>query len=462
MSEPATPAPATPAPATPEPPAAAPARQTSGRRRGLAVIALVLACVTILMSTVAVWTHQVAFNTDRFTALVTNVVGDPAIIAPLSSRISTQVVEAVGLEARIADTLPGPSKVLAPAMTNAVREAIDKRLQVALANPRVQKALLTTVSFTHERVMRLLRGESDAITVIDGYVYMSAFPVVGTALNELQSMGLIPAGVQLPDLSSPEAPEALAGKLEAALGVTLPADFGMIQLMPADRLIAAQSAVRMFDVLVVLLLLLTAFLVGLALWLATSRRKMLLALGIGTVIAFLLARLAMNGVRNILIEGITDADLAGAVRALMDATLTDLRGLTAIILFATIMLVIAAYLWGRPAWAVRTSRAAVGAASGAAAGASSQLEGVASRESLATTARVQRVRIERVGLVAIAFGVLWIAVSLEVAMLGLALVVGLELIVRALGRGSDTDGTDDAAPEPALEPVPEPDKTISG
>ena len=33
--------------------------------------------------------------------------------------------------------------------------------------------------------MRLLRGESDAITVIDGYVYLSAFPIVDAALDSV-------------------------------------------------------------------------------------------------------------------------------------------------------------------------------------------------------------------------------------------------------------------------------------
>ena len=132
-------------------PTPASVRKASRRRRGLALVALVLACLTILMSTLAVWTHQVALNPDRSTALVANVVDDPELIAPISARVSTQVVDALDIEARVAETLPGASAVLAPVITNAVREAIDRRLQVALANPQIQQALLTTLSFTHER-----------------------------------------------------------------------------------------------------------------------------------------------------------------------------------------------------------------------------------------------------------------------------------------------------------------------
>ena len=439
-------APAAPAPSAPAVAEAAPKR-SSRRRRGLSLVALVLACLTIMLSTLAVWTHQVALNTDRFTTLVANVVGDPALIPPISSRVSTQVVVALDVQTRVADALPGPSKVLAPAITNAVREAIDKRLQVALANPKVQQGLLAAISFTHERVVRLLRDQGVATDVVDGYVYLNVFPVVGIALTELQTMGIIPATVTLPDLSSPDAPQVLADRLEAALGITLPDDFGSIKLMPADRLVTARAVVKWFDIVVVVLVVLSILLALLALWLATDRRKMFLALAIGTVIAFLFARVAMNGARDFLISGVQDGDLAGAMRAVLDATLADLRSLTFIVVLATIILAVIAYAAGRPAWLTRTASAATGAASGAAAGAASGASTLAasasgaapSSETLAATARTHRIHIERIGLVAIAFVVLWLAVGPEVALLGLVLVVGWELVVNALGRGSDDD-----------------------
>ena len=57
-------------------------------RGPLAGLALVLACVTIVLATVTIWVHEVAFNTDRFTALVTDGVADPAVIDPVSDRVS--------------------------------------------------------------------------------------------------------------------------------------------------------------------------------------------------------------------------------------------------------------------------------------------------------------------------------------------------------------------------------------
>ncbi len=332
-------------------PVAASARRSGGRtRRILAGVALVLACLLILLTTVALWTHQVVLNTDRFTSLAGKVMTAPAVIDPLSARISDQVVAALDVQDRLEARLPDAVKPLAGTLTLAVGSAIDTRLQVALLNPRIQAALLRVLSVTHAGVVRLLRDKPDSVSVVDGYIVVQVFPVVGEALTELQAGGVIPADIQLPDLTSPDAPGVLAGRLQTALGVTLPADFGTIQLVKADRLLAARSAVQAFDVIVVVLLILSIVLVALALWLARDRRRMVVYLGIGTLIVFLVARLAINGIENAVLSGIAQDDVAGAVRAVVDATVEDLRGLTIIVVIVTGIVALVAYLAGRPAW----------------------------------------------------------------------------------------------------------------
>jgi hypothetical protein len=445
--------------------AVASARERSGRRRRvLSGVALVLACLSILLTTVAVWTHQVAFNTERFTALTSSVVTSPEIIDPLSTRISTQVVDALDVQSRIAARLPDAVKPLAGALTLAVRDAIDKRLQVALANPKIQQALVATLSFTHARIMALLRDQSDAVTVVDGYVVIQVFPVVGAALQQLQEIGLIPPEVQLPDLSSGEAPEVLLPRLQAALGITLPADFGTIQLMPADKLLTARTYVRAFDLIVVVLVILSVVLVALAIWLARQRRRMVIYLGIGTIIAFLLARLAIHSVEDSLIAGIADAGVAAGVRSVVDATIDDLRRVTSIVLVATAIVAIAAYLWGRPKWAVAVAsgagdlagRAGTTAATAGSAGIGAAAERRPTRAAVEETVRTNRVPIERAGLAIIVFIVAWLAIGLEFALLGAALVLGWELIVRALASPA-ADGSAPVEPDggpTAADPAP--------
>jgi hypothetical protein len=183
-------------------------------------------------------------------------------------------------------------------------------------------------------------------------VTIEVLPLVQAALTELQSVGLLPDGVQIPDLTTSEAPSVLVQRLSTALGVTLPPDFGTIRLMPADKLLTARSVVQVFDILVVLLVVLSVVLAALAVWLARRRRRMIVYLAIGTIIAFLVGRIAINAFTDTLIDGIQDQGLALGIRTVIDATVEDLRRLTTIILVATAIVAVVAYLWGRPRWIV--------------------------------------------------------------------------------------------------------------
>ena len=55
-------------------------------------------------------------------------------------------------------------------------------------------------SSTHERIKRM-RGNPDAVSVVDGYVTIEVLPLGQAALMEVQSVGLLPDGVQIPDLT---------------------------------------------------------------------------------------------------------------------------------------------------------------------------------------------------------------------------------------------------------------------
>jgi hypothetical protein len=350
---------------TPVPPSKPADAPTSRGRRALLAVVFVLACISVVVSTVAVWTHQVAFKTERFTALVEKVVTDPAIIDPISARISTQVVDAVDVEARLAARLPDALKPLAGTIALAIQDGIEKRLRVALADPRTQDALVTSLSYSHEQVMRLLRDEAENVNVVNGYVTLDVFPIVGKALEQLQVAGIIPPEVVLPDLSQPVEPGPLAQRLGTALGVTLPDDFGTIQLMPADNLLAARQAVKAFDVIVVLLVILSVVLLALSLFLSRNRRHMIIYLAIGTFIAFLVARFAIRTIEDVLVGGIANLGVAGMVRTAMDATFEDLRSLTLLVLVAVAIVGIVAYLTGRPDLISSATTAASSAASSA-------------------------------------------------------------------------------------------------
>jgi len=173
----------------------------------------------------------------------------------------------------------------------------------------------------------------------------------------------------------------------------------------------AQTAVRIFDIVVIVLIALAVALVALALWLSAKRRRMVIYLAIGTIVAFVLARLFTNAATDALTTGIAQEGLRGAIESILNATLADFRGWALLILIATGIIAIVAYAYGRPNVSVASF----------------------------STDRAM----ERVGLALIALVVLWIAVGLEVALLAAALIIGLELV---LNRDKGESETDEAPP----------------
>ena len=382
---------------------AAPVEGRGRRRSVLAGISLVLACLAILVATVAVWSHQVAFNTERFTSLASSALDDPEVIGPLAARISSQVVTALDVQSRLEGVLPDRVTAIAGPVTLALQDGLTRRLETLLAEPRMQQALSRTLAFAHERVMNLLRGQAQAVTDLNGQVVIEVYPALLVALHELQAAGIIGADVQLPDPATSEPPGVIRGVLENRLGVTLPADFGTIPIMSVEQLQTAQTVVKAFDIVVIVLIVLAVVLSVLAIWLADRRPRMVVFLAIGTVIAFLLARLFTNAATDVLTTTIAAEGLRGAVRSILDATLADFRGWALLILIALGIVAVAAWFWSRPASARRVSL---------------------------PDFRTERA-IERVGLALIALVVLWVAVGLEVAILAAVLIIVLELILQS-------------------------------
>ena len=114
-------------------------RRVTRRRSVLAGISLVLACITILVATVAVWAHRVAFNTDRFTA-VASCPRTTRGHRPAGGASAAQVVTALDVQSRLTNVLPERVTAIAGPVTLALQDGLTRRLETLLAEPRMQQA----------------------------------------------------------------------------------------------------------------------------------------------------------------------------------------------------------------------------------------------------------------------------------------------------------------------------------
>jgi hypothetical protein len=460
----------TPGAASPETPgtgaSAAPptARRASSRRRRILVgFLFLLSCLFIVATSVVVWTHQVALNTDRYVSVVGAVSRDPAVITTLSDRIATQVVTALDVKGKVEKILPGGAEILAVPLTDRIRQTVAEKLAVGLATDQFQNAWLEANRLLHTTIMKILRGQPDAVSIQDGMVTLDLYALVGNALTTLQASGIIPASVTLPDLSNVEVPEQARQKVEQALGITLPADFGQIPIVKASGLETARQAVQLFDIITILLIVLTLILIALTIWLARRRLRMVIYLSIGAVVALLIARAIIGGIEDAIVSSIAAEGLATTVRAVLDNVLGNYSAFGRILVLVGIVAAIVAYLAGRPAWFVRATSAASSAAGRGAAGAAVAAGGAASgasasgtssrtptREATAGWVTSNRAAIRWAVVGVVGFVVVWWVAGFEIAILAGAAVVAAELLLRYFSDGSAEDGaTAPEAPPPA-------------
>ena len=210
--------------------------------------------------------------------------------------------------------------------------------------------------------------------------------------------------------------------------MTLPPDFGTIPFMPVESLDTAQTVVRVFDIVVIGLVALALVLAVLAIWLAGNRRRMVIYVALGTIVTFLLVRLFTRAASDAMTASISEEGLRGAVRSILDATLSDFRGWALIIVLVLGIIAIVVYAFGRP---------------------------MVSRASFSS----ERSR-ERIGLALVALVVLWIAVGLEVALLAAVLIIGLELVLRR-DQGDSGEANPPSTSMPYT-PIPPPTPPSSG
>jgi hypothetical protein len=326
-----------------------------GRARRVVVNTLVvLSCLCLLLSTVTVWAQQTFLNnTARWVEIVGPIGQDPNVINALSAYAADQVVTLLQVQQRAQAALPDKAQFLAIPLTQVVRNFTETQVANAMSTDQFQQAWITVNTFVHTEMVAALRGESEVLAISsNGTLTLNLIPIISKALQVAgeKLSGLLPPQVHLPDLSSTQSVQQGIQKLSEALGTQLPPDFGQVVVLQSDQLTTAQQAVKLLDVLIVLLPLLTLVLIVAALWLSHDRRRTLIYLGIGIVIGFLLAKVGIAYLEQAVLSSITNPTAKGVAQPVLDQVLSYLRTSTTWIMVIGALLALVAFLVGKPEW----------------------------------------------------------------------------------------------------------------
>jgi hypothetical protein len=317
-----------------------------------------LAILCLVVGAVGVWVQQTVFNTDRYVALVGPMASDPQVQEALATYTTDQIFNALDLQTRLEDALPGPLDVVVGPVTNAARNYVNDAARTFFASQQFQDLWVQINTVAHEKVVALLKGNYDQlpnVTITGGEVRLNTIPVITEVLRQLaqSAAGLVGLNVTIPQISANEIPEAAKEKLSQALGISLPEDFGQITIMQQSKLNQVQNAIKWFDRLLYALIGLAVILIVLAIVFSLHRRRTLIELGIGLAVGLLVFRGLTRLIEKQAVDAVTNPEARGAVKSIVGDVVANLRGAGSWLLLGGIVVAIVAYLAGRPSWFMR-------------------------------------------------------------------------------------------------------------
>ena len=329
-------------------------------RRIITPILVVLAVIVFTVTVPAVWSARTVLNTDRYVATVAPLADDPDVQQAIATRLTDQVFVALNVQEVLTDALASIGEratILAGPLTNALHGFVQDQVLRVVQSDAFATFWVEANRFVHTQVLAVLRGESETVSVVEGKVLLNLLPLVNLALASIErvSSDLVGSDVTLPTFEPGEVPSSEIAKLEQALGVQLPDDYGQIPIYDSNELEALQKVVYSAERLLILLLILIPVLVAAALWASTRRRRTLIQLTVGAAFGLVVVRRIAIIARDGLFESV-DAQRHPAVRVLADTLMDRLFFITGILFAILLLTLVIALVSGPYAWAVALRR----------------------------------------------------------------------------------------------------------
>jgi hypothetical protein len=326
-------------------------------RKTIALLLVILACLSFTVAISAGWTRRTLFNTNQWVETVTPIVDHPSVTAALSRRMTSEVLTLVNAQSVAEEALPPRAKLLVGPMTQAVGDFIEDEVNTLLQSDAFKQLWVRANRFAQPQVVAALRGEGEVLSSEDGKVVLNLVPVVNQVLKRVQARAgdLFGRNVNLPEISSGEVPELARQKLQTALGVPVPPDLGEIVVFQSDKLEAAQDAVVSFDRALVLIAALTIVAIFAALKVSRNRRRTLIQMSAGILVGLVIMRRLVMYLQDEVV-GIARSENRGAARAIVEDLMRGFFSLTEVVIAAGLLIIALALLTGPYAWAMATRR----------------------------------------------------------------------------------------------------------
>jgi hypothetical protein len=321
-----------PSPAAPSSPTAAPGASPYPRwRRILAAVLIVISCVLIPISGLAIWVRNQLLDTGRYVETVTPLAQNQAIIDTASQRITQTLFDNVDVAQVAKDALPARADFLAGPLAAGTKQLVEQLSVRVLESDRFQQVWVDANRIAHTQVENALTGGGKVISTRNGKVSIDL-----SAVYQVVKQALADRGISIFD----KIPiNALSLRFE---------------LFDAKSLGQAQTGVDLLRKAAWVLPVLAFVLLGVGLWLSPHRRKTLVRWGIGVATAVAILGAAITIGRYFYLDAVVSATLPRATAAaVFDILVRYLRQGVRAVAVAALLVALIAWVTGSGKAAVR-------------------------------------------------------------------------------------------------------------
>ena len=224
-------------------------------------------------------------DTSRFVRTVSPLVDDPDVQNALTNRLTATIftyvdikgladqavagAAAAGAAPRVADRLAG----LTPTLASAVNGFVHDRVAQLVASPQFAQAFDRAVATAHDQMVSVLSGNSKAVVVRNGSVFLDLAPFIDLAKQRLSAAGLTAVSA-------------------------VPEVHPTVKLASADTLVRAQTAYSTLNTVAGVLPWVVLLMFAVGVYLARRRYRALVGTGLGVALSLVVLAVGLLVARS--------------------------------------------------------------------------------------------------------------------------------------------------------------------
>lgn len=197
---------------------------------------VVVTALVVGISATGLWMRGVVFRESRWKQTIAPLGSDDEVQAALAAWAGTEIRQVIDVKPYLEDILPSGAQGLASPLSFAIEGFIAERAASFFESDQFSELWERSTVRLHSAVLKVLRGDSEAVSVRDGQVVLNLVPILNQVLASISDelSQLLNRDINLPQID-PNTPASEAiERLSSALGRELPDDFGQIVVFDSD------------------------------------------------------------------------------------------------------------------------------------------------------------------------------------------------------------------------------------